>query len=612
MPAPVPSFPSSGRVWFWHILAACLILGSSGLHIAYLAHDCPLDLAPDEAHYWDWSRHLDWSYYSKGPLVAYLIRMSVDVVGSWSEHLTGSSMLAVRLPAVACGGLLLLGLYILTMQVYGRPGLAVGVVATALTMPIVAAGSTLMTIDAPFICCWCWALVLGYQAMGRGSQWAWPLAGLVVGFGILAKYTMILWPVSTALFLLTDAGRRRQLLQPGFWIMMAIAAGCCLPIFIWNSQHDWLGVRHLTRLAGLDGSSSHLRWLGPFSFLIQQALLHLGFWFCVWLTAMIVYGPWKRKEWPVASGQWLEKCSVPRGQLQERLVSIPENQPPQKPTTIGHGTQTIGDYPLSTGRCLLATSHWPLTTSHFLWWFSAPVFVVFLLFSFKTGGGEPNWPVAAYISGLVLAAGWLCTRLDSQNRAVRRMTLSGLFITCSIGLALTFLMHHTSWVQPILAHVSGPATASHRLPLRRFDPTCRLRGWRQLAAEVDRLRSELQVEGPDPLLAAGGWTMPGELGFYCHGHPTVYSLGLALADRHSQYDLWRPNPVFDPDHFRGQTVIFVGELSPALEQAFVIVEHPTPVTFFDGDYPLSRWNITICRDFRGFPAPSFGARQPGF
>src|SRR5262245_60721097 len=95
------------RRWLWRGLAAALILASSALHVAYLAHDCPLDLAPDEAHYWDWSRHLDWSYYSKGPLVALLIRGSCALVGPWSEAHTGSLALAIRLPAVICGALLL-------------------------------------------------------------------------------------------------------------------------------------------------------------------------------------------------------------------------------------------------------------------------------------------------------------------------------------------------------------------------------------------------------------------------------------------------------------------------------------------------------------------------
>src|SRR5213082_3473029 len=110
--------------WRWRLLAGLLILGSAGLRLAYLASNCPLDLAPDEAHYWDWSRHLDWSYYSKGPLVAYLIRAGCELAGPWSRQVTGTDMLAVRLPAILCGSLLLVSVYVLTVQVFGRPGLA--------------------------------------------------------------------------------------------------------------------------------------------------------------------------------------------------------------------------------------------------------------------------------------------------------------------------------------------------------------------------------------------------------------------------------------------------------------------------------------------------------
>src|SRR5205807_7350030 len=106
------------RPWVWRGAAALLILAAAALRILYLANDCPLDLAPDEAHYWDWSRHLDWSYYSKGPLVALLIRLSCELLGPLSRSLTGTDLLAVRLPAVICGALLLTSLYVLTIQVH--------------------------------------------------------------------------------------------------------------------------------------------------------------------------------------------------------------------------------------------------------------------------------------------------------------------------------------------------------------------------------------------------------------------------------------------------------------------------------------------------------------
>src|SRR6201996_7677377 len=168
--------------------AALVIVLVAVSRLVYLARSCPLDLAPDEAHYWDWSRHLDWCYYSKGPLVALLIRVSIELFGPLSVALTGGEMLAVRLPAVVCGSLLVGSLYVLTVQTTRSDRAALLFALTALFSPIIAAGSTLMTIDAPFMALWGWALVTGYEAVFRDRGWAWPATGLLLGLGILAKH----------------------------------------------------------------------------------------------------------------------------------------------------------------------------------------------------------------------------------------------------------------------------------------------------------------------------------------------------------------------------------------------------------------------------------------
>ena len=531
---PAPAFlGSAGR---WRLLAAALILAAAALHVAYLAFFCPLDLAPDEAHYWDWSRRLDWSYYSKGPLVAYLIRLGCVLFGDVSRQLTGTDMLAVRLPAVACGALLLVSLYVLTVQVYRRERLACAVVALALTLPMIAVGSTLMTIDAPYTCCWGWALVLAHRAVFRRSAWAWPAAGLVVGLGILAKYTMVLFLPSVGLFLLTSAAHRRLLLRPGFWAMTAAAAASCLPILVWNIQNDWVTLRHVGRQAG-GGTGSSLFWAGPLVYVGTQAALLLGYWFVAWVAAMAAHRPWREADAGV----------------------------------------------------------------RYLWWTSAVMFGVFLAFSVKTRGGEPNWPITAYISGLVLTAGWLSRVLDGPPGWLRRATVVGVASACTLGLTLTLLVHRSDLAYPLLARLAGPATAERPLPLRRFDPTCRLRGWRALAAHVDAVRARLRAEGAEPVLAGTGWAMPGEIGFYGAGQPEVYSVGPVLGDRRSQYDLWRPNPVADPEAFFGKTFVLVGGSSPAFAQGFERVDPPATVTHYEAGQPVAAWVVTVCRGFRGFP-----------
>ncbi len=527
------------KVWPYRFAAAFLILGAALLRIAYLIWLCPFDLSPDEAHYWDWSRNLDWSYYSKGPLVAWLIRLSCTLFGPWSIQVTGTEMVAVRLPAVVCGSLLLVSLYVLTVQVFRREGLALAVVGLALTLPLLAAGSSLMTIDAPFTCCWGWALVFGYRAVFDGRIRWWLLAGFLVGLGILAKFTMVLWIPSLGLFLLTQRTYRPWLLRRGWWLFLAVAAAGCLPIVWWNAQHDWVTLRHAGGHAGFQRPPTGPYWLGPPTYLGLQFLVLLGYWFVVWLCALIAYRPGKETA-PAVS---------------------------------------------------------------YLWWMSAPLFGFFLLFSFKNGGGEPNWPVAAYIAGLLLAAHWLADQVLSPQRWYRQVCWTCIAGISLVGLSLTVLIHFTPRLQPVLSALAGPASPERPCPLRRVDPTCRLRGWRTLAAEIDRLRTDLRAQGSEPVLAAAAWTVPGELAFYCQGHPQVYSLGPALGERYSQYDLWRPNPLSHPEHFTGKTFIIVGN-GASVPRAFGSLDPVRVVTYTAKGQPIAQWWIIVGHDFRGFvPSP---------
>src|SRR4051794_27110400 len=125
--AGVPARTSVWRVgWLtpWRCRAILVVLLAYGFfsHLAYLRDpNCPLDLSGDEAHYWDWSRNLDLSYYSKGPLVAYLIRASCWSVGQ-------DVMWAVRLPALVLGVGTSLLTYALTRRMFGSDRLALGAV----------------------------------------------------------------------------------------------------------------------------------------------------------------------------------------------------------------------------------------------------------------------------------------------------------------------------------------------------------------------------------------------------------------------------------------------------------------------------------------------------
>ncbi len=123
-----------------------------------------------------------------------------------------------------------------------------------------------------------------------------------------------------------------------------------------------------------------------------------------------------------------------------------------------------------------------------------------------------------------------------------------------------------------------------------------------LAAQIDRMREDLAAQGMEPILATYSWSVPGELGVYCAGHPQAYSVGLMQGDRHSQYDYWT-NPLDEPDAFRGRTFVIVGHIRESVRSAFGSIEPAVQVTHYANGRPLAGWEVNVCHDFKGFSRP---------
>ena len=215
----------------------CWLIGGFLLFRLVYAALVPLDLISDEAYYWDWSRQLDWGYYSKPPMVAWLIALSTSVFGS--------TALAVRLPAVLLGTLGLAWMYLLAARLYGRRAGFWAALLTAAT-PGNAALALLMTIDAPFLFCWCGTLYCFWRFLdgGRAQVFWLAAATLLTGLGLLSKQTMIAFFPLAFVFLALSPTDRGRLRAPGIWVWAVGSLLFLLPVLFWNMQHDWITAQH--------------------------------------------------------------------------------------------------------------------------------------------------------------------------------------------------------------------------------------------------------------------------------------------------------------------------------------------------------------------------------
>jgi 4-amino-4-deoxy-L-arabinose transferase-like glycosyltransferase len=192
--------------------------------------------AGDEAYYWDWGRQLDYGYYSKPPLIAWIYAF-VD----WIGH---GSLFAFRATAAALGTLSLFMLYKLSASLFDeRTGWFT--VLLGIAAPANAVLSFFLTIDAPLVFCWAMALWMLWRYLSEPEQkssLAWLFLALAAGH--LCKQMMMLFPLLSVIFLALHSETRPFLKRPGLQLTLFGSYLSLIPPLVWNAKHDWITFKH--------------------------------------------------------------------------------------------------------------------------------------------------------------------------------------------------------------------------------------------------------------------------------------------------------------------------------------------------------------------------------
>lgn len=223
-----------------------------------------LELIGDESYYWDWSRQPDWCYYSKPPMVAWLIGSATWLFGDYTP--------VVRLPALLLGTVFLGYFHATTKAFYGSRAAAMALLLILAT-PINMVANFLMTIDPPLYCFWIMALYYLRRALFDNDNKAWLWAGVASAAALLSKQAALALPAMLLLFLLADR-QRWVYLKREYWLYLLPMLLAVVPVLWWNQQHDWVMFGHSKGHFGNHEPVSLLKRLQHArDFLLYQALL---------------------------------------------------------------------------------------------------------------------------------------------------------------------------------------------------------------------------------------------------------------------------------------------------------------------------------------------------
>ena len=553
------------RRWCLWVAVGLVLLGAV-LNAVYLFNHCPIDLSEDESHYWEWSRHLDYGYYSKPPGIAWVIWAAMRA-GGWFGVGAGASgetlMPIVRMPAVLFGMLSGLLSAFFARRIFRDDRAALAVILLSAAVPMFAVGSLLITIDSPMYLCWAATVFCLWRAVEANSParigaskgaagWLYA-AGICSAAGMLFKPVLIAIPICAAFACAYDSVIRRAFKSIHALAALVIMLASQIPVILWNQQHGWVTFRHILTQGGLGAQAA-----APARPMLQKLLLDplsrlgeyvggqaggmAGLIFLLLVVAVVV--AWKN-------------ARTPREQ------------------------QQAADTPPTRSRWIFLLS------------FTLPLWTFYFLMNLWKGT-EINWPAASYFTGMVLLAGVVTERWNAApGLRLRRDWRGWTSMAVIVGLLGTILAMNLHRIYPPFAHQLEPLKGTpqyDRSPWnpRKWDPSARLRGLATRADIVESLRADFQKQtGHDPLIITSRYDTSSSLSFYLPDHPFVFCLMSELGGRMSQYDLW-PGLNQKTDGrltFAGKDALIIGVdsqgIDSVLRPAFDRVEGPEklPVTY---------------------------------
>lgn len=376
-----------------------LVFGSLLLRLWFVG-TVQLGLVQDEAQYWDWTRHLQLTYYSKGPLIAWIIWACTAVFGN--------TELGVRMGSILGAAVFPVLVWLLVGRFWKRPVMAVLAVFIITISPLFQALGILMTTDNPFVVCWTVAMLALYAATTPDEQGAdrglWPFAllALAYGAGILAKYTML--GVAGLAVVYGYILQRQGALPARFWprLILALFVGACLgflPTLIWNMQNGFVGYKHVLHLIGVSGEGS--KTLFRISRVPEYVGAQVGFALPWWFWFMLVAG------WRAALRCWRP---------------APAASPDPSPLSLQQSA-------------LLAVFFWPMTLFFLAWSFHTKVLA--------------NWNTVSFVAGCLLCAAEL-ERLLRLGVSRRGMFWLKTGAWASVALMLLIHLHQLLPIPPSL------------------------------------------------------------------------------------------------------------------------------------------------------------------
>ena len=225
----------------------------------------------DELYIMDCSKHLAFGYADMPPLTPFFAKLTIILLG---ETLQGLRSFPALLSSII---VFLTGL--ITKEMGGKTFAQILASLTIIVSPIyLVAGTQFQTIPVDQFF-WVLTCYLFIRYINTNNQRLWLLIGLVVGLGLLAKYSISF--LAFAIFIGISTSKQRKLFT-GKWIWFGTLIGLFifLPNIIWQFRNGFPVFEHLQALRKEESTST-------LKFLIEQIIIINPLTLPIWIAGIL-------------------------------------------------------------------------------------------------------------------------------------------------------------------------------------------------------------------------------------------------------------------------------------------------------------------------------------
>ncbi len=231
----------------------------------------------DEVYYWGWAQSFELGYFSKPPMIAWLIMLTTSIFGDGEIATKVGSIFVYPLTSSI--------IYLIAIRLFNDNKIAFYSALSFLTLPAISMSSIIISTDVVLLLFWSLSIYFFLKAIDEEQRKYWLLAGFFAGCGMLSKYNMVFFLISAILVLILDKNYRKVFKKIDFYISIVVAFIVFIPNLYWQFTHDFISFAHTKEISQVEKDLFHFdkmleflgSQLGVFGLVLFPVMLFLLF-----------------------------------------------------------------------------------------------------------------------------------------------------------------------------------------------------------------------------------------------------------------------------------------------------------------------------------------------